>query len=327
MDHEQGKQRVTEADAVPDLSIVIVNWNTRELLRGCLASIPDACPDLSWEVLVVDNNSADDSAAMVRQNFPNVKLIEAGSNCGFSRGNNIALPQTTGDFVLLLNPDTICLPKSLAELVGFARSQPNLGAVGPLLTGHDRQPTISYGFFPRTEFHWLGAIDPLRRIPVERWRRRVVRLPERSEHSHRVDYIVGACFLMPRAALTAVGLLDEKFFMYFEETDWCYRARQLGLEVWYCSEAEVIHLEGQAAGIVSHFSNVQLQKSYRIFVAKHYRGGKSLEFRMAQFAEYSVKALLRTLLWFRGKNKALARVYLTRAMLQLKSRIDIEPPA
>ena len=102
-----------------DLSIIIVNWNTRDLVRDCLASIAAACGDLTREIFVVDNNSADGSAAMIGDEFPAVQLIQAGANCGFSRGNNLALPLTTGDFVLLLNPDTVCRENSLATLEFF----------------------------------------------------------------------------------------------------------------------------------------------------------------------------------------------------------------
>lgn len=310
-----------------DLSLIIVNWNTRELVDACLASLPAACADLSWQAIVVDNGSADGSAEMIAAKFPDVQLIAAGSNCGFSRGNNLALPQASGDYVLLLNPDTVCPPDSLQKLVAFARRKPDAGAVGPLLTTGDREPTITYGHFPRASFHWLGFLDPLRWIPLRSLQRRVVHIPDRSEPSHRVDYIAGACFLIPRAALEAVGPLDEAFFMYFEETDWCRRAHRLGLDIWYCADAEVIHLEGQAAGRVSQFSLVQFQKSYRIYLGKYHGAGKALEFRAAQFAEYALKALLRALRpGRRDKNSALARAYWTRAVLQLKSRLEISPP-
>jgi len=114
-----------------DLSLVIVNWNTCSLLRDCLTSLPQGCADLTWEVLVVDNDSHDDSVAMIVGDFPEVKLISAGANIGFSRGNNLAFPETIGKYVLLLNPDTVCPPKSLSKLVAFAGLKNALGAVGP----------------------------------------------------------------------------------------------------------------------------------------------------------------------------------------------------
>lgn len=292
-----------------------------------MASLPAACGDLSWEVLVVDNDSQDDSVTMISSEFPEVNLIAAGSNCGFSRGNNLAFPQTSGALILLLNPDTVCPAGSLYRLLAFARTKDSLAAVGPLLTTAEGRPTITYGYFPRPSFHWLGFFDPARKLPVSAWQKRVVEIPTRQDKNQKVDYVLGACFLMPRAALEQVGYLDEAFFMYFEETDWCQRAHDLGLDIWYCAESEVVHLEGQAAGSVSHFSLLQFQKSYRIYLGKHGSAAQLASIRWGQFAEYSLKAFLRYLApGDRSKNKALAQTYWTRAKLQCRPQIEVEPP-
>jgi N-acetylglucosaminyl-diphospho-decaprenol L-rhamnosyltransferase len=318
--------------SAPALSIVIVNWNTSALLRDCLASLPAACGDLAPEVLVVDNASRDGSAALVRAEFPGATLLEAGANLGFAGGNNLALPRCHGDFVLLLNPDTVCPPGSLAKLVAFARRQPDLGAVGPLLTDADGRPTITWGWFPAPRHHWLGFLDPARRLGGPFWGERVVHVPGRDEPSRPVDYVAGACLLMPRAALARVGPLDARFFLYFEETDWCRRARDAGLVVWYCAECEVVHLEGRAAATVSDFSLRQFQHSYRLYLRKHHGRARELETRLAQAAEYGLKSLLRRLAALGGgpartTNRALARQYGARARLQFVSRLDPRPPA
>ncbi|MCB1183090.1 glycosyltransferase family 2 protein [bacterium] len=308
-----------------DLSIVIVSWNTRELLRGCLASLPAATAGLACEVLVVDNASADGSAAMVRDAFPDAILIESGANLGFSRGNNLALPRAAGDYVLLLNPDTVCPPDSLSRLVAFARGVPRLAVVGPRLVDAAGRPTISGGWFPRARHHWLGALDPRRLLFRGALADRIVFAPRPDEPSHPVEYVMGACFLMPRAALDAVGPLDEGFFMYFEETDWCWRARALGLAAWFCGEVEVAHLEGQAAAAAGSFGLNQFQVSYRRFVRKNYGPGRVWQFRLAQFAEFSVKSLLRRLVPGE-ENRALSAAYAARARLQLRNEITAEPP-
>jgi len=324
---------MTGPDATPvDLSIVIVNWNTADLLRGCLASLPAACGELSREVLVVDNASRDGSADLVRRGFPAARLIEAGANLGFSRGNNLALPHCRGAFVLLLNPDTVCPPGSLAKLVAFARGRRRLGAVGPLLTDADGRPTITWGWFPAPRHHWLGFLDPGRRLGGAWWGERVVHVPRRDEPSREVDYVAGACLLMPQEALAEVGPLDERFFLYFEETDWCRRARDLGLSVWYCAGCEVVHLEGRAAATVSAFSLRQFQLSYRLFLRKHHGPGRELETRLAQFCEYGLKSLLRQVAALRGgpdreRNRALSRQYGDRARLQLISKLEANPPS
>jgi N-acetylglucosaminyl-diphospho-decaprenol L-rhamnosyltransferase len=311
-----------------DLSIVIVNWNTRDLLRDCLASLEAACFGLDYEVLVVDNDSADGSAEMVRAEFPSYQLIESGGNLGFSKGNNLALPRTSGDFVLLLNPDTVAEPGSLYSLVEFARTKPRLAAVTPLLTDAEGQPTITYGYFPRERDHWLGFLDPTRRLRFAGLQHRVVRVPEPEDYSEQVEYIAGACFLMPRPALEEIGLLDERFFMYFEETDWCLRAHRAGWEIWFHAGARVAHLEGRAAAKVNLFAIRQFQKSYRLFVAKNYGEQAVLGFRVAQWFEYSFKALMRSLAVGGDEeaNKVLAATYRERARLQLRPQIDVQPP-
>ena len=138
---------------------------------------------------------------------------------------------------------------------------------------------------------------------------------------------MGACFLIPRSALEKVGTLDDHFFMYFEETDWCYRARQAGLDVWYCAETEITHLEGKAAAKASGFSTEQFQKSYRLFVVKHYGKRAVWGFRLAQFAEFGLKSLLRRLApTDRVRNRELAETFAFRARLQLRNRIEATPP-
>ena len=308
-----------------DLSIVIVSWNTRELLRGCLASLPAATGGLETEVIVVDNASADGSAEMVVSEFPHVRLMDAGGNLGFARANNLALPHTMGRCVLLLNPDTVCPPDSLGRLYRFVNTRPNTAAAGPRLVDGEGRPTITWGVFPRARDHWLGFLDPRRlwlRGPLAR---RVSVIPARTDRSRTVDYVLGACFMIPRTALETVGPLDDRYFLYFEETDWCWRARREGLDVWYCAETEVAHLEGQAAARAGGFAQRQFQKSYRQFVAKNYGRRRLWTFRLAQFCEYGLKALLRRLAPGAG-NRDLAAAYWARARMQLARRIEATPP-
>lgn len=309
-----------------DLSVIIVNWNTAHLLRNCLASLAPACGSLDYEVIVADNDSRDESVTMVRTEFPAVRLIALGSNLGFAAANNVALRMARGRFIVLLNPDTVCPPESLRRLLGFCAMRPDAAAAGPRLVSGDGAPTITWGRFPRPRFHLNEAFDPLRWIP---WMsERLVHVPTRGEPSRVVDYVAGACMLFPRTALDKVGLLDDSFFLYFEETDWCWRARAAGLAVWYCAEAEVVHLEGQSAELVSAFSRRQLQKSYRQFVAKNYGRNRIWQFRVAQFIEYAVKGTWRFLApGDRARNRRLASVNWERAKLQLRRTIDVAPPS
>ncbi|HOX25298.1 MAG TPA: glycosyltransferase family 2 protein [Candidatus Krumholzibacteria bacterium] len=311
----------------PDLSIVIVSWNTRDLLRDCLASLPAATAGLALEVIVVDNASGDGSAAMVRAEFPSVALIEAGGNLGFARANNLALPVTRGRAILLLNPDTVCPPGSLAALVAAADRRPGAAGFGPLLVDRDGDPTVSCGQFPSSRLHLLR---PLAGLPLgRRWQRwlRFADTPRRGEPDREVDYVAGACLLIPRPALARVGPLDERFFLYFEETDWCFRAWRAGLPVVLCNGIEVIHLEGRAAELVSRFSSTQFQHSYRLFLAKHAGRRAIVAMRAAQFWEKSLQAGWHGLRCWSPRHRRLAARFAFEARLQLRARLAPVPPA
>ena len=311
----------------PDLSIIIVSWNTRDLLRGCLASLPAAAAGLPWEVLVVDNGSHDDSATMVRDSFPDATLIEAGANLGFARANNLALARARGRAVLLLNPDTICPPRSLTRLVAIADRHPGHGCYGPLLIDEDGEPATSFGHFPAMRYHWLR---PLACLPLgRRWRlwSRFTHAARRGDPDRTVNYIVGACLMIPRASLQRVGLLDERFFLYFEETDWCLRAWREGLPARLCTAVEVVHLEGRSAEIVSDFSLAQFQHSYRLFTAKHAGRRAVCRLRLALFWEKGLQAVWHGLVFWSRRHRRLARRFAREAGLQLRSDLTQEPPA
>ncbi len=314
-----------------DLSIVVVNWNTRDLLRGCLASLPAATAGLASQTLVVDNASRDGSAAMVRAEFPAARLIESGGNLGFSRGNNLGLRSADPEAaaVLLLNPDTVCPPGSLASLRAFLAATPDAAAAGPLLIGADGRPAVSCGDFPAVRFHLLSCLDPQRRwLPARLRRAGLGRIPAADAPAGPVDYVTGACLMLKREALAQVGPLDERFFMYFEETDWCRRARAAGWRVYLRPEVRVVHLEGRAAEQASDFSLAQFQRSYRLFVAKHYGPGRLWQFRAALLAEYGLKSALRAVApGDRARNRALARSWRRVARLQLRPEIEATPPA
>ena len=316
-----------------DLSIIVVNWNTRELLRDCLASVPAGCGELSHEILVVDNASADGSAEMVRERFPTTRLIESGGNLGFARANNLALSEALGRHVLLLNPDTVCTPGALARLVAFLDATPGAGAVGPMLVDADGRPTLSWGEAPRPLHHLLSLVDPQRRwLPAGLRDRAAARPPRPGAGATRVDYVVGACLMAPRAVWEEVGPLDERFFMYFEEVDWCRRAAAAGHATWLVPKARVAHLEGRSAARVSDFALAQFQKSYRLFVSKHHGAARVPLFRVVQFLEYGVKFAARRAAALlqpasASRHAALAANFRRIAALQLRGEIRADPPA
>ena len=320
----------------PDLSIVIVSWNTCKLLDACLASLPVAIGDLSAEVVVVDNDSRDGTPAMVAAKHPEVQFVATGANLGFSRANNLALAEVTGARILLLNPDTICPPDSLASLCARLDSLPDAAAVGPNLVDHEGRAAASWGDFPRPWHHWRGLVDPRQCWLPSRWRepglgRTVASLRhypgyrDPTTGAVTVDYVKGACLLMSREALNTVGPLDSRFFMYFEETDWCRRARDIGYHIYLCPDIPVTHLEGQATALVSEFSLRQFHHSYRLYLTKHEQNDVSTATRHALRAEYTWKALLRSI-HHDPHNRALTAQYRLVASLQFHQNIAPQPP-
>ena len=227
------------------LSVIIVNWNVRDLLRECLRSIEAGKGGLSLEIIVVDSASSDDSVAMVRSEFPSVHLIACTENVGFPRGNNLGLQEARGDYLLLLNPDTVIVDDALAVLVSYLQVNPDVGVVGPQLLNPDgsvqssrrRFPTVTTGFFEST---WLEGLAPgiLRRYYA-------LDLPDAATAD--VDWLTGACIMVPRSTYEAVGGMDEGYFMYSEELDWCRRIKESGRRVVYYPAAQVIHHVGKSS--------------------------------------------------------------------------------
>lgn len=267
--------------AAVDLSIIIVNWNTCDLLLHCLESIQEIrdfefggslsseAPQLA-EVIVVDNASMDNSPAEVAIRFPWVKLIVNRENLGFACANNQGIQMASGHYILLLNSDTLMHPGSLAALVNFMQHTPQAGACGPRLLNADGslQHACHPMLTPGREFWRLLFLDPVypRSIyPLERW--------DNSE-PRPVEALKGACLLVRRAALDQVGLLDERYFMYTEEVDLCHRLHLAGWSLWYVPPAVVTHFGGRSSRQIAETMYVQLYRSKIQFYRKF--GGDGL---------------------------------------------------
>jgi GT2 family glycosyltransferase len=232
----------------PDLSVLIVSYNTCDRLARCLASLPKACAEHSYEVIVADNASADGSLAMLRRDWPDVAVVEMGSNTGFARATNRAMGQAQGRYVLLLNSDTEALPGSLDVLIAFLEATPSAGVAAPKLLNADFTDQGTARAFPTAASALFGRKALLTWVfPQNRWARRY--MIGRHRHStapFRVDWVSGACLVVPRAVVERVGSLDEGFFMYWEDADWCRRISGAGFSVYCVPQARVIHHEGQS---------------------------------------------------------------------------------
>ncbi|MGV3723540.1 MAG: glycosyltransferase family 2 protein [Actinomycetota bacterium] len=269
-----------------DITIAILSWNARGYLRRCLASLfspsdPEAlaawekagrplqdfpAEQVSWEVIVVDQQSLDGSAEMVEAEFPGAKLVRQAPNLGFAGGNNVAYRHASGRYFLLLNSDTVMAPGSLTELVRFADAHPRAGLIGPKLLNPDGSlqyscrhfPTLAAGIFRHTPF---ARFEPKGRFTADY-------LMESWDHAsvREVDWLSGACLLARREMIDEIGGLDDGYFMYFEDVDWAHRAHRAGWEVLYTPQPVVIHEIGRSSDrrpkrmIVMHH-----QSAYRFF--------------------------------------------------------------
>lgn len=257
----------------PVVSIIVVSWNTADLLAACLSSIA-AHVRTRCEVLVVDNASSDDSVARVRREHPEVRVMPQVANLGFARANNVAIAGARGHWVLLLNPDTLVREGSVESLVAFLERTPAAGICGPPLWNRDGSHQHSVQPLPslRSEF--------LRQTMLQRV------LPDRSAHgsrrhdTRRVDAVTGAALMIRRECLEDVGPLDENIFMFYEDVDWCRRAAAKGWEVWYVDGPGIVHLKGAASGgAVRTRTLLDSQRGTVHFFRKHRGEGSILALR------------------------------------------------
>ncbi len=305
-----------------DLSIVIVNWNVRELLRQCLSSVYRTTGDsLELEVIVVDNASSDGSVAMVREDFPQVHLIANAENLGFTRGNNQAIAQSQGRYVLLLNPDTEVVDDALTTMVCYMDAHPQVGALGPQLLYPDGSVQSSRRRFPTMATAFLESTVLQQWFPHNRVLRRYYVRDRRDDEVQEVDWVVGACLLARRQAIEQVGLLDEAFFMYSEEMDWCRRFKERGWQVVYLPTAQVIHHEARSSEQVKALQHIQFQRSKVLYFRKHHGRWPAEVLRLFLLATYAYQLVLESLKWLVGHKRPL-RAERVRAHWQvLRSRL------
>lgn len=233
-----------------DLSIIVVNFNTKKLLQDCLESIFQQTRGIKFEVIVVDNASKDGSAAMVKKAFPQAVLIQNKQNRGFAQANNQGIRKAKGEYLLLLNSDTKVINNALKKLVDFARTKPDLGVVGPRLLNRDgsHQPSTAPFLTLPVALVWLVTGDRL-----------IYSSPQKTRQA---DWVMGSALMVKNQALKKAGLLDEKFFMYVEEVEWCYRIKKAGWQVWFYPGAKIFHLvrgsspEGKQRAVLGIYQNL-----------------------------------------------------------------------
>ena len=256
-----------KSDLTPDVSIIILNWNTRDLLAQCIDTLGQHMGSLTHEIVVVDNASTDGSQAMLQSRYPHVRLIQNDGNVGFAAGNNRGMRESTGRAILLLNTDAFVTEGALQAMLRLADAQPKAGLIGAHLRNADGSFQASFTPFPTLarEFLILSGLGRLllgKRFPSAD--------PEVEKGPQVVDYVEGAALLVRREAFEQAGGLDEGFFMYAEEVDWCYSLRQAGWQVWYQPSARIIHLGGGSSKTRRTAREADLYRSRVRFFRKHY---------------------------------------------------------
>ncbi len=267
-----------------DLSIVIVNLNDQARLKACLESIHEKVQALAYEVFVVDNASTDGSAEMVKQSFPWVNLLQNDRNLGFARANNQAIRISQGRYVLLLNCDTLLVDETSAEMVRYMDDHPHYGALAPKVTYRDGTIQTSNNAFPNlfTEFLRLSRVSSLvsnvelRRtlgVSLGRFLGRSINEYLRVYWDHdrlrEIDWATGACLLVRRETIDQVGLLDEIFFMYYEDADWCLRMHGRGWKIVYFPRFSIVHDVGRGRGDRHQLEDIERHKSRFYYYHKH----------------------------------------------------------
>lgn len=259
----------------PDVSIVIVNYNTKVLLCDCLDSIFSLTKRIDFEVIVVDNASSDGSETYVRERFPSILWVNSGSNLGFGRANNLGVERAMGKYIFFLNSDTILLNDAVSLFFDYMesnREKESLGVLGAYLLDKNGNVNISCGYFPTpiSEFVYL-------------WRKLCRKSIEVSNTDKYVDCISGADIFIPRELFLKIGGFDPRIFMYYEETDLQYRLSKIGINRKVITGPRIIHLEGgsfKSKGLsLNRFR--MAQSSYNYYLRKHYCGFKYFTFKLS----------------------------------------------
>ena len=254
------------------LSIVIVNYNVKNLLKKCLESIFKYEKDTEFEVIVVDNNSKDHSQEMLKRDFPQVQLIENKRNLGFSRACNQGIKEGQGRYILLLNPDTELTSGGFKKMIDFMDSKPEVGICGPKMMDQEGNLQFSCRSFPS----YLTAISSsqsiLNRIFPENFLSQKYLLKEQDHSQIReVDWVSGSCLLAKTEMFEKIGLLDERFYMYVEDVDLCYRAKKSGFSVFYFPLVVVVHHIGKSTQKKKFAMLLEHHRSMYYFHMKHHR--------------------------------------------------------
>jgi GT2 family glycosyltransferase len=279
-----------------DLSIIIVSYRTRDLLDRCLASLA-AVHTGDVETIVLDNDSQDGTVEMLAERYPQVQVIPESTNLGFAGGVNRGAAQARGEVLVILNPDTEVRAGALDGLAGFLREHPQVGAVGPRLVGPAGEVELSCHAFPSVARVLAGQLGLARLFARTRTFGAYNMTWWDHGQARRVDWVSGACLVVTRAAWQQVGPLDEDYFMYFEDADWCRRLAAVGLECWYLPEAQIMHHEAASWREASRQRILASHRAAFRYFRKHHGRGAETVVRLST----ALSALARAGFWLAAK--------------------------
>jgi len=287
-----------------DLSIVIVSWNVKNLLRECLESLYKYTSGIKFEVFVVDNNSSDGSAEMVKELFPQVHLIENKQNLGFSKANNQAIIISKGRYIALLNPDTLLIEDVFSPLVKYADQHNEIGAIGPKIL--DRGGNFQYSCarkLPNLYFDFCRFSGLARKFPKTKIFGSEKMLCVDHNSSRYVEALSGSCMIVRKEAIDDVGMMDENQFMYADEIEWCKRLFDAGWKIYYYANTSIIHYGGESSKQSGIFITIETAKSHYYYYEKHKGKIYALAYSTLLLF-FSLFKYVRTLLYRSKKNEA-----------------------
>lgn len=293
-----------------DISVVIVSYNTRELLSNCLKSLEKAGKNLKMEIFVVDNNSHDGTVQMVRLNFQNVMLIANKKNLGFAKANNLALKKAKSEYILILNPDTVVGEDTLVEMINFMEKSTDVGIstckIELAIGGLDKDARRHFPTPWRAASHFLGLSKIFKGSRIFDQYYIGYKSPDLEQE---VDACAGAFMMVRKAAMDKVGLFDEDFFFYGEDLDWCWRFKEAGYKIMYTPITKIIHYKGASSGIKKSSRDVTLAtkeskrraryesvRAMKLFYKKHFE--KSYPFFINWLMYFAI--------WIMGKFRVMA---------------------
>ena len=275
------------------LSIIIVNYNAVHYLDNCLNSIYTETKKVPFDIWVVDNNSKDESVSMIRREYPSINLIENEENIGFAKANNDAISKSTGDYILLLNPDTLILKNAIEKTVKFLDENPRTGIAGCKVLNEDGTLQLACRRSipaPGVAFFRLTGLSRL--FPNSKTMAKYNLTYLNPNEANEVDAVSGAFLMIRRQVIDKIGKLDERFFMYGEELDWCLRTKNAGWKVMYYPDAEIIHYKGECSKFNHRKAAFEFHRSMYLFHKKHFAGNCNPVINAIIYIGIFIKALI-----------------------------------